>query len=118
MAQEWGGAGNATAFEVNFNADRTTGIITNPVPNPAGTTIGLDALATSSRTTGAINAAVYHVANTVALHLNTGDGTVAATAANMLLMPGERLMILPAEYVAVIRAAGSSDGIVRFTECV
>jgi len=118
MAQVWGGSGNAASYEVQLQADRTTGIITNPVPNPDGTTIGLDALVTSSRTTGAINAAVYHVANTVALHLNTGDGTVVATAANMLLMPGERLMILPAEYVAVIKAAGSSDGIARFTEVI
>jgi len=118
MAQVWGGVNSVASYDVDLQADRTTGIITNPVPNPTGTTIGLDALVASSRTTGAINAAQYHVANTVALHLNMGSNSVSATLTNMLLMPGERLMVLPAQYLAVIKAAGSSDGIIRFTECV
>ena len=118
MSSVWGGLNNSESFDITLQADRTTGIITNPVPNPTGTVIGLDALATSSRTTGAVNAKMYHIANTVALHIAFGDGSVVATAANMLLMPGERMMVLPAQYIAVIKAAGSADGIFRCVECV
>lgn len=117
MAIALGGPTNSESYIVQFNADKSTGVITNSVPNPTGTVIGLDALTASGRTTGAINSKMYHVANTVALHMAFGDSSVTATAANMLLMPGERLMVLPALYIAVIKAAGSADGILRLTEC-
>jgi myosin-crossreactive antigen len=118
MSSVWGGLNNSESFDITLSADRTTGVITNPVPNPTGTVIGLDLLAASGRTTGALNNKVFHIANTVACHMNFGDGSVTATAADMLLMPGERLMVLPNQYVAVIKSAGSADGILRLTECV
>lgn len=118
MASAWGGLNNTEVYDVDLTADRSTGVVTNPVPNPTGATIGLDALLASTRTTGAVSNKMFHISNTVALHMNFGDGTVTATATDMLLMPGERLMVLPAQYVAVIKAAGSADGIVRLTECV
>lgn len=78
--------------------------------------VGLDLLLASSRSTGAMNNKLYHVANSVYCHIKTGDNTVVADATCTLLAPGERLMVLPAEYVAVIKATGASDGIIRFTE--
>lgn len=118
MASQWGGINNAESYDVYMNADKTTGIITNLVPNPTGAVIALDLLVGSARSTGPVNNQVFHIANTVACHLVFGDNTVSAAASDMLLMPGERLMVLPNLYVAVVKAAGSADGIIRFTECV
>jgi len=123
MASAWGArtvggvAGYPETYDVNLSVDRTSGVLTNPVPNPTGTVIGLDLLAAAARSTGNINAAMYHVSNTVACHMTFGNSSVGATSADILLMPGERLMVLPNEYVSVIKAAGSSDGIIRLTEC-
>lgn len=78
--------------------------------------IALDLLSGSQRTTGGVNNNVFHICNSVFCHIKTGDNTVAANATCTLLAPGERLMVLPNEYVAVIKAAGASDGIIRITE--
>lgn len=78
--------------------------------------VGLDLLVAAERTAGAVNNTLYHIANSVYCHIKTGDNTVVADATCTLLAPGERLMVLPAEYVSVIKAAGTADGIIRFTE--
>jgi hypothetical protein len=85
---------------------------------PTGTTIALDLLAAQSRTTGTINEAVYHISNTVACHIKFGDNTVVADVTCQLLMPGERLFVLPNQYISVVKSTGQSDGIIRFTECL
>lgn len=78
--------------------------------------IALDLLAASGRSSGALNNEVFHVSNTVYCHIKTGNNAVTADATCTLLAPGERLMVLPNEYVSVIKAAGASDGIIRLTE--
>lgn len=84
---------------------------------PTGAVIGLDVVAASQRTASALNAGLYVVANGSACHINYGDNTVTATASDALMMPGERVQIMPNQYVAVIKAAGSADSIIRFAAC-
>lgn len=84
--------------------------------SPSSTTLGIDLLGTSTRTAGSIGGDLWHVSNTTWCHLAIGDGTVAATAANMLLAPGERLLAIPSgSYIAAIKATGQPDGILRMT---
>lgn len=84
-------------------------------PKPTGAVVGLDVVATSQRTASAMNEGVYLVSNGAACHINFGSNAVVSTAADCLLMPGERILTLPNEYISVIKAAGSSDSIIRFT---
>lgn len=111
------GVNNTENLDVNIAVDRTTGVVTNVVPNLSTTTIALDLTGTAARSSGALNNKMFHVANTVACHIVSGSSSVDAVVTNTLLMPGERLLVLPAQYVSVIKATGVSDGIIRLTEC-
>lgn len=90
--------------------------VANAILELSDNVVALDLLATASRTAGAVNGGLYHIANSVYCHIKTGGNTVDADATCTLLAPGERVMVLPAEYISVIRAVGASDGIIRFTE--
>lgn len=90
--------------------------VSNAILTLTDNVVSLDTLLAASRTAGAVNNTLYHVANSVYCHIKTGNNTVTADTTCTLLAPGERLMVLPAEYVSVIRASGASDGIIRFTE--
>ena len=82
----------------------------------SGVTIGLDATTASSRTSGGLSAGTYHVSNSVWCHIKTGDGTVNAAISDTLLAPGERLLLIEEGlYVAVIKATGQADGILRIS---
>ncbi len=86
-------------------------------PKPTGAVIGLDIVSTSQRTATAIDEGVYLVSTGSACHFNFGDNTVVATASDGLLMPGERLLFLPNQYIAIIKATGATDSVVRFAAC-
>lgn len=118
MAQVWNTT-KTESLDAYVQVDQTNSTLVTPqVARPTGTTIALDLLVGSQRSSGSVNEAVYHVANTVFCHLKFGDNTVVADATCLMLAPGERLLVLPAQYVAVIKSAGTSDGIIRFTQLV
>lgn len=82
-----------------------------------GTTVGLDLLSTSQVTPGTLTGGVYHLATSVACHIEFG-ATPVADNTHTLLMPGERLIVVPDNTkVAVIKLAGQPDGILRMTLC-
>jgi hypothetical protein len=118
MAQVWN-ATKTDSIDGYVQVDQTNATLVTPqVARPTGTTIALDLLVTAQRTGGTINEAVYHVANTVFCHMKFGDNTVAADATCLMLAPGERLLVLPAQYVSVVKSAGVSDGIIRISQVV
>lgn len=84
---------------------------------PTGAVIGLDVVSASQRTASAVDAGLYVIANGSACHINYGDSTVTATVADALMMPGERVQVLPNQYIAVVKANGSADSIIRFAKC-
>lgn len=86
-----------------------------PSTTLTATVIGLDILGTAS-TTGFVNAGTYHVANTSPLHILMSIAGTAATAANTLLMPGERnITIGTGMKISIIKSAGAADGVFRAT---
>lgn len=84
---------------------------------PAGATINLNVTATSNSTGSAVVAGVYLVSNSVWTRVEFSDVAATADQTHTLLAPGERLLVVPAKYVNVVRATGSVDGVFSMTLC-